>query len=77
MRSASGCVQPNRAVGSDQIRTEPGALAGACSPGRARIYVDSVEPIQGGVQVTMIVTFEREGGEKPVCVAEQVFRFVS
>jgi len=44
---------------------------------RARIRVDSVEPIQGGVQVTMAVTFEREGGEKPVCVAEQVFRFVS
>jgi len=44
---------------------------------RARIHVDSVEPIQGGVQVTMTVTFEREGGEKPVCVAEQVFRFVS
>ena len=43
---------------------------------RARIRVDSVEPIQGGVQVTMTVTFEREGGEKPVCVAEQVFRFV-
>ena len=44
---------------------------------RATIRVDSVEPIQGGVQVTMTATFEREGGEKPVCVAEQLFRFVS
>jgi acyl dehydratase len=35
----------------------------------------SVEPIQGGAQVTMALTFEREGGEKPVCVAETLARF--
>jgi acyl dehydratase len=35
----------------------------------------SVEDIQGGAQVTMALTFEREGGEKPVCVAETLARF--
>lgn len=29
----------------------------------------------GGVQLVMRVTIEREGGEKPVCVAETVTRF--
>ena len=35
----------------------------------------NVEDIQGGVQVTMALTFETEGGEKPVCVAETLARF--
>ena len=34
-----------------------------------------VEDIPGGVQVTMALTFETEGGEKPVCVAETLARF--
>jgi acyl dehydratase len=34
-----------------------------------------VEDIQGGAQVTMALTFETEGGEKPVCVAETLARF--
>ena len=33
-----------------------------------------VEPIQGGAQVTLQLTFEHEGGEKPVCVAESLAR---
>ena len=32
--------------------------------------VASVEPIQGGAQLALELTFEREGGDKPVCVAE-------
>jgi acyl dehydratase len=44
---------------------------------RATFEVKEVEEIAGGGQVTMTATVEREGGEKPVCVAEQVFRFVS
>ena len=35
----------------------------------------NVEDIQGGAQVTMALTFETEGGEKPVCVAETLARF--
>jgi hypothetical protein len=28
------------------------------------------------VQVTLTATVERDGGEKPVCVAELIFRYV-
>jgi acyl dehydratase len=41
---------------------------------RASFEVLEVEEIAGGGQVTMKATIEREGGEKPVCVAEIVFR---
>jgi acyl dehydratase len=34
----------------------------------------SYEPIEGGAQVTVEVTMEREGATKPVCVAESVGR---
>jgi acyl dehydratase len=33
-----------------------------------------VEDIAGGAQVTWLVTIEREGSDKPVCVAESVSR---
>jgi acyl dehydratase len=41
---------------------------------RASFEVLEVEPIEGGTQATMKATVEREGGDKPVCVAEIVFR---
>lgn len=34
-----------------------------------------VEEIKGGLQVTASAVIEREGGDKPLCVAEPVFRF--
>jgi len=34
-----------------------------------------VEDIAGGVQVTMGMVYELDGGDKPVCVAEIVFRY--
>ena len=34
-----------------------------------------VEQISRGYQVTVASTIEREGGDKPVCVAEAVYRF--
>ncbi|CAM5566606.1 MaoC family dehydratase [Streptomyces badius] len=34
-----------------------------------------VTEVGGGVQVTAVVTVEREGGEKPACVAESVSRY--
>jgi acyl dehydratase len=34
-----------------------------------------VEEIAGGAQVTVAAVIEREGGDKPVCIAEPVFRF--
>jgi acyl dehydratase len=42
---------------------------------RATFEVMEVEEIEGGGQVTMKATVEREGGDKPVCVAELVFRY--
>lgn len=41
---------------------------------RARIFLLSVEDIAGGAQVVWRVTMEREGGDKPVCVAESITR---
>ena len=44
---------------------------------RVRVAFDVVssESFDGGSQETMTATVEREGGEKPVCVAEIVFRY--
>jgi acyl dehydratase len=41
---------------------------------RSRATLLSVEDIEGGAQVTWKVTIEREGGDKPVCVAESISR---
>jgi len=41
---------------------------------RARMTLVAVEDIAGGAQVTWLVTIEREGSDKPVCVAESVSR---
>jgi acyl dehydratase len=43
---------------------------------RARFRVDDVQAIDGGEQARITATVEREGLEKPVCVAELVFRFI-
>ena len=42
---------------------------------RAGAEVVSVEDVPGGVQLVLDVTFEIEGGEKPVCVAQTVSRY--
>jgi acyl dehydratase len=42
---------------------------------RATAKVAEVAEAGGGVQLVAQVTIEREGGEKPVCVAETVVRF--
>jgi acyl dehydratase len=41
---------------------------------RMRATLASVDDVAGGVQLTITQTFEREGEEKPVCVAESVAR---
>ena len=35
----------------------------------------SVEEFAGGLQLTLSAVIEREGGEKPVCIAEPVYRY--
>ena len=40
----------------------------------ALCVLDAYEALDGGAQVTVTVTIEREGGAKPACVAEWVTR---
>jgi len=44
---------------------------------RIRLVADcaDVSEVKGGYQVTLGLTFERDGGAKPVCVAEILFRY--
>lgn len=41
---------------------------------RGRFTLAKYERIEGGVQVMMQVVFEREGGDKPVMIAESIAR---
>jgi acyl dehydratase len=43
---------------------------------RGRFRVEAVEEVDGGTQATVVATVEREGTDKPVCVAELVLRFL-
>jgi acyl dehydratase len=42
---------------------------------RASAVIDTADEFVGGVQTTMTITIEIEGGAKPACVAESVSRF--
>jgi acyl dehydratase len=42
---------------------------------RGRFRVDSLDESDWGHQAQLTATVEREGGDKPVCVAEVVFRY--
>ncbi|MYZ36119.1 MULTISPECIES: MaoC family dehydratase [unclassified Streptomyces] len=42
---------------------------------RASAVITEAVEAGGGVQITTLVTVEREGGEKPACVAEAVSRY--
>ncbi|MFD5817819.1 MaoC family dehydratase [Streptomyces sp. NPDC127038] len=42
---------------------------------RSTATITAVDEVPGGVQVSVAFTVEREGGEKPVCVAESVSRY--
>jgi acyl dehydratase len=44
---------------------------------RASFRVETLEEFAVGAQATIAATIEREGGDKPVCVAELVFRFLA
>ena len=41
---------------------------------RGRFKLLAYEPLEGGAQLTVQVTMEREGSEKPVCIAESLSR---
>ncbi len=42
---------------------------------RMRATLAAADEIPGGLQTTMVLTFEIEDGDKPVCVAESLGRF--
>jgi acyl dehydratase len=41
---------------------------------RGRFKLIGYEPLDGGAQITVQVTMEREGSDKPVCIAESIAR---
>ncbi len=43
---------------------------------RGRFVVQSVDEVSGGVQAKVLATIEREGQDKPVCVAEALYRYL-
>jgi acyl dehydratase len=59
--------------GLDKVRFPAPVPVG--SKVRAKATISEVTDVAGGVQVTQVLTFEREGGDKPVCVAETLARF--
>ena len=44
---------------------------------RGRFRIEEVEDVTGGKQARVAATIEREGQEKPACVAEALFRFLA
>ena len=42
---------------------------------RGRFVLDALNPVDVGVQAVWKVTIEREGSEKPCCVAEWLLRY--
>lgn len=44
---------------------------------RAGAELVAVEEIPGGVQTTILITIEVEGGDKPACVIESLSRFLA
>lgn len=59
--------------GLDKVRFPAPVPVG--SKVRANATLKSVDPVPGGVQVVVDVRIERDGGDKPVCVAQPIFRF--
>jgi acyl dehydratase len=42
---------------------------------RLTASLKDVEEVTGGLQLTLSAVIEREGGDKPVCIAEPVYRY--
>ena len=43
---------------------------------RGRFVVQSVDEVSGGLQAKVVATIECEGNDKPVCVAEALYRYL-
>lgn len=59
--------------GTDKVRFMSPVITG--SKVRAKMVFSAYKEVEGGLQATFTATFEREGQEKPVCVAESLMRF--
>ena len=59
--------------GSNRVRYPAPVPVG--SRVRARVEVPEVDDVAGGVQVVFRLTYEVEGGSKPGCVADIVYRY--
>jgi len=59
--------------GTDKVRFPAAVRVGARIRGRAQVLGASDVP--GGVQITVRVTIEVEGGDRPACVADTISRF--
>jgi acyl dehydratase len=70
---ATGRVTIN--YGVDRVRFPAPVPSGSRIRGRFR--VDEVVDVAGGSQLRVGATIEREGGEKPVCVAELLVRILT
>ena len=44
---------------------------------RAGVELTEVTDVPGGIDTTMVITVEREGSDKPVCVVESLSRFLA
>ena len=58
--------------GLNQVRFPAPVPSGSRLRGRFKLV--GYEPLEGGAQLTVQVTMEREGSEKPVCIAESIGR---
>jgi acyl dehydratase len=68
-----GGVRMGINYGLNRVRFVSPVPAGARIRGRFTLTV--VQEIEGGVQLTWSVTVEREGADKPCCVAEWLIRY--
>jgi acyl dehydratase len=59
--------------GLDKVRFPAPVPVG--SKVRASATLAGLKPIEGGVEITVDAIIERDGGDKPVCVARPLFRF--
>ncbi|MEP7343376.1 MAG: MaoC family dehydratase [Acidobacteriota bacterium] len=59
--------------GLNKVRFVSAVPAGARI--RPRALLQNLEDISGGQQLTWAITIEREGGDKPCCVAEWLVRY--
>jgi len=59
--------------GLNKVRFVSAVPAGAKI--RPRATLQNLEEVPGGQQLTWAITVEREGGDKPACVAEWLVRY--